>query len=67
MREIDVLKSLDPIIAEFYGHGENNWFESFVYTNKQYSSFFQSYTRQTYKEIQKKKPTTCQQLTESTE
>ena len=35
-----MLKSLDPIIAKFYEHGENNRFDSFVYTNNQYSSFF---------------------------
>ena len=27
-------------MAEFYGHGEYNRFDSFVYTNKQYCSFF---------------------------
>ena len=42
-------------IAEFYEHGENNRFYSYMYTDKQYSSFFQSYTHQTYKEIQNKK------------
>ena len=31
-------------IAEFYEHGEKNPFDSFKYTNKQYSGFFQSYT-----------------------
>ena len=30
-------------------------FDSFMYTNKQYSSFFKLYTHQTYKEIQNKK------------
>ena len=43
------------LIAKFYEHGENNRFDSFVYTNNQYSIFFQSYTRQTYKEMQNKK------------
>ena len=36
---------------------KKNQFDSFVYTNKQYSSFFQSYTHQTYKEIQNKQKT----------
>ena len=43
-------------MAEFYGHGENNQFDSFVY--------FFNHTHQTYKESQNKN---IQQLTESTE
>ena len=35
----NILKSLEPFIAEFYGHGENNRFDSFVSTNNQYRSF----------------------------
>ena len=42
-------------MAKFYGHYENNRFDSIVYTNNQYSRFFQSYTRQTCKETQNKK------------
>ena len=49
------LKSLDLIHRRIYEHGENNQFDSFVYTNNQYSNFFESYTYQTYKEIQNKK------------
>ena len=33
-----------PFLQEFYGHGENNQDDSFVYTSDQYISFFQSYT-----------------------
>ena len=33
-------------------------YDSFVYTNKQYSNFFQSYTHQTYKEFQNKNMST---------
>ena len=29
-----------PFLPEFYGHGENNQDDSFVYTGNQYSSFF---------------------------
>ena len=59
------LKSLDPIYRRIYGHGQNNRFDSIVYTHKQCSSFFfQSYTHQTNKEIQNKN---VQQLTENTE
>ena len=39
-----MLKSLDPIIAKFYEHGENNRFDSCVFTNNQYSRFFFNYT-----------------------
>ena len=60
--EIIDFKSL-KIIAEFYGHGENNWFDLFMYTNKQYSSLFKSYT-QAYKECQAK--TNVKQLIKST-
>ena len=45
---------LDPIHRRIYGNDENNSFDSFVYTNKQHSSFFQPFTNQTYKEIQNK-------------
>ena len=53
------VKSLVPIHRRIYGNAENNRFDSFVYTNKQYSSFFfQSYMyiHQNYKEIQNSKP-----------
>ena len=50
------LKSLHPIHRKIYGHGENNRFDSFVYTNKQYSSFFNHiHKHQTYIEIQNKR------------
>ena len=59
------LKSLDPIYRRIYGHGQNNRFDSFVYTHKQYSSFFFNHTHiKLYKEIQNKN---VQQLTENTE
>ena len=38
------LKSLDPIHHRIYGNGENNRFDSFVYTNKQYINFFSNHT-----------------------
>ena len=38
---LNMLKFLDPIHRRTYGHCKNNRFDSFVYTNKQYSSFFQ--------------------------
>ena len=47
------------------GHGQNNRFDSFVYTHKQYSRFFFNHTHiKLYKEIQNKN---VQQLTENTE
>ena len=49
-------------IAEYYGHGENNLFDSFMYINEQYSSFFQSFEHQTDKEIQNKTMSTVNRM-----
>ena len=50
------LKSLDPIHRRTLWTRQNNRFDLYMYTNKKYSSFYQPYTLQTYKEIQNKKP-----------
>ena len=45
------------IIAKFNGHGENNWFDLFTYTKKQYS-IFSNHTHNTLIRDAKQKP--CQ-------
>ena len=40
-------------------------FDLYMHTNKQYNSFFQSYTHQTYKEIQNKKHVNCKPKVQS--
>ena len=51
----NLLKQLDTIHRKIYEHGKNNRFDSFMYTNKQYICFFQSYMHQIKKEIRNKK------------
>ena len=48
------LNRLTQFIAEFHEHCENDRFDSFVHTHKQYSNFFQSNAHQTNKEIKNK-------------